>query len=308
VRLGAALTLYLDELRRRDYAASTHANAECALACFFAHLRRQRVLDVRRVSEAHLVSFLRRLQRRKSERTRRLVAASTCALYASAVKSFFAFLERERVVLVDPMRELRLPRRERLPRALSAAQLRRIVSAPAAASVDGQRNRAVLELLYGTGLRRSECARLDLQDVDLVQGTLLVRDGKGRKDRYVPLPGRALRALDAYLAQARPQLAKHAHESALFLTKYGRRLSGQSVAIVVRRQARALGIAASTHVLRHSCATHLLQGGASVREIQRLLGHKELSTTALYTRVDTRGLRAMLDRSHPRERAARRAR
>jgi site-specific recombinase XerD len=145
--------------------------------------------------------------------------------------------------------------------------------------------------------------RLDLQDLDLSAGTLLVRDGKGRKDRYVPLAGQARKALDLYLRESRPLLdrAACAHEGALFLSKNGGRLHRFSVSEAVRRYGHAAGVQASTHVLRHSYATHLLQGGADVREIQALLGHKGIATTALYTKVDTRGLLDMLRRCHPRE-------
>jgi integrase/recombinase XerD len=163
----------------------------------------------------------------------------------------------------------------------------------------------LLELLYGTGLRLSECVRLELQDLDLESGTLLVRDGKGRKDRYVPLSGQAVKALELYLRESRPLLEKPAqpHQGALFLTQYGKRLLGYSIEDLVQRAGRAARVKTTPHVLRHSYATHLLQGGASVREIQALLGHKDLSTTALYTKVDTRGLALMLRRCHPRERS-----
>lgn len=273
-----------------------------ALSRFFEHLRRERVRDICGVGEQDVVSFLRRLATRKSERTGRLLAVSTQAAYLAAVHAFFTYLESEHLVLINPARGVPLPKRERLPRALSETQVRRLVSAPDPWSVKGRRDRALLELLYGTGLRLSECVKLDLQDLDLDSGMVLVRDGKGRKDRYVPLSGQAKKALDVYLRESRPLLERsRGHDGALFLTKYGRRLGCMSVRTLVRRWGATAGVEASTHVLRHSYATHLLQGGANVREIQLLLGHKGLNTTALYTKVDTHGLRAMLRRCHPRE-------
>lgn len=280
-----------------------HASA-LALSRFFEHLRKERVRDVRRAGEAHVVSFLRRLQTRKSERTGRPLSVSTQAAYLSGVHSFFHFLESRRLVLRDPARGVPLPKRRGLPRPISEASARRLMAAPDPSSAQGRRDRAMLELLYGTGLRLSECARLDLTDVDLVSGTLLVRDGKGRKDRYVPLLGQALNAVELYLREARPLLERpgRAHRGALLLSQYGERLGPVSVRKLVRVHGQAVGVSVSTHMLRHSCATHLLEGGAAIRQIQELLGHKRITTTALYTKVDLRGLSAMVQRCHPRER------
>ena len=124
----------------------------------------------------------------------------------------------------------------------------------------GRRDRAILELLYGTGLRMSECARLELTDVDLSTGTLFVRDGKGRKDRIVPLAGQARDALGLYLARSRPELARWSDEPALFLARTGKRLSTMSLRVLVREYGRRVRVKASCHVLRHSYATHLLPG------------------------------------------------
>jgi site-specific recombinase XerD len=305
VRPGNLVQEYVAHLQQRGAQQPTVATSKVALARFLAHLRRERVGDVRSVREEHVVSFRYRLATRRSERTRRPLAVSTQALYLSSVHTFFAWLEAQHRLLANPARGVTLPRVERLPRALSEAQARRLVGAPDAWTIQGQRDRALLELLYGTGLRLAECVRLDLQDLDLEAGILLVRDGKGRKDRYVPLSGAAAKAVDRYLREARPILEQTRWPSggALFLSKYGRRLGGMSVRTVVRAWGEASDVRASTHVLRHSYATHLLQGGANVREIQSLLGHKDLGTTALYMKVDTRGLRAMLDRCHPRQKS-----
>lgn len=279
----------------------THRNSALGLRHFFEHLKLSGIRDVRRVTEEHVVSFVRRLATRTSERTGRCLGVGTQAGYLAAVHAFFHFLHSQHLVLMDPARGVPLPKLHRLPRALGEREVRRLMSAPDAWTAKGRRDRALLELLYGTGLRLSECVRLDIQDLDLDSGTLLVRDGKGRKDRYVPLSGQARGALDLYLRESRPLLARasRGYEGALFLTKYGKRLG--SVRRLVRGWGAAAGVVATTHVLRHSYATHLLQGGASVREIQALLGHKSLSTTALYTKVDTRDLARMLTRCHPRE-------
>ena len=246
--------------------------------------------------EEQLVRYARRLA---------VHSLSTQAVYLGAVKRFFSFLERRGVLLRNPASELRAPRVERLPRRpLSVAQARQLFEAPAGSRVE-RRDRAILELLYGTGIRRGECLRLDLMDLDLAEAALFIRDGKERKDRLVPVPGRARQALDVYLTGVRPELMKDPGEGALFLTTRGTRVSQSLLDLVVRRRARAAGLPrpVSPHVLRHSCATHLLRGGAGVRQVQELLGRRSLQTTALYTRVEVEDLRAVIRRCHPRERA-----
>jgi len=295
------LQAYLEDLKLRHCAPSTRRNAITTLPRFFAHLRSKGVSDIRKLSEAHVVSFARHLA---TARTRKDVplAVSTQAQYLAVVKAFCGFLERTRRVLEDPARGVPLPVQRRLPRALRERDTRRLMSVPASSTVFGQRDRALLELLYGTAVRMTECVRLDLMDVDLAQGVLLVRNGKGRKDRLLPVPGRARAALELYLQGSRPELVRKSYEPAVFLSRYGWRLSGVALRKLVRSHGRAIGIKVSCHVLRHSCATHLLAGGANIREIQRLLGHKDLTTTALYTKVDIRALAAMIRRCHPRER------
>jgi integrase/recombinase XerD len=194
-----------------------------------------------------------------------------------------------------------MPKLNRLPRqVLSRAQAQRLVEAPSAVTKLGQRDRAVLELFYGTGLRAGEVERLDVADVDLAQGRILVRDGKGRKDRVVPVAGRAAAALDLYLRQVRPLLLADPPNQALFLTLDGKRLDRHALAYLFRKYGAELVV--SPHRLRHACATHLLEGGADIRHIQALLGHKDIETTERYTRVALGDLRAVLERAHPRGR------
>jgi integrase/recombinase XerD len=222
------------------------------------------------------------------------------------LRRFFAFLETSGAILQSPAEELPLHRVDVLPRGvLSQTQARRLMEASNPADVLGQRDRALLELLYGTAIRLSECHRLDLQDVELARGLLLVRAGKRRKDRMVPVPRRALAALSTYVTDTRPSLVRDPQEQALFLTRRGRRLGRVAIGLLVRDHGLEAGLHVSPHGLRHACATHLLAGGADVRHVQMLLGHHDLRTTARYTRVDLRDLREMLLRAHPRERESR---
>jgi integrase/recombinase XerD len=299
----ALLRRFLEELRLRRYSASSIDKARGELPRFFLHLREQGVSDVRAVDEAQLAAYARHLAERTTRRGGRLSLWSRSSSL-STLRRFFAFLARAGLILRNPAQALPLPKARRLPRGvLTEAQARRLVAAPFPGSAIGKRDRAILETLYGTGLRLGEAVRADVLDLDLHQGVLLVRNGKGRKDRMVPVPGRAAFALDTYLTDARLQLVRGVPDPALFLSRYGRRLSAIGLRALVVRHGRAVGLALTPHVLRHACATHLLHGGADIRHVQELLGHRSLTTTALYTRVDLSDLRDVLLRAHPRERA-----
>jgi site-specific recombinase XerD len=278
------------------------------LLVFFSWLRKRGLRDVRAVTEGDVVSLLAWLKTTTNRRGQPF-SDDQRKRWLSVLKSFFRFLEAKHLVLANPAAGVSLPRVTRLPPpVLSEAQARRLIEAPAQNKV-GVRGRAILELLYGTGLRLGECVRLDLADVSLLEGRLLVRSGKGRKDRVVPLVGRAAAALDLYLRDVRPQLAKSPREEGLFLSRDGDRLSRSALQMRLREYGQASGLRTRLrpHVLRHTCATHLLQGGADIRYVQRLLGHQDLRTTAIYTRVTVDDLREVIARSHPRERGWRRA-
>jgi integrase/recombinase XerD len=311
-----SLRLYLRELRARRASASLGIRAKTVLPRLFSHLKEQGLTHPRSVAEEHLLEFVSALRSRPSERGRPFTLWSVNA-YLSTIRGFFGVLERRELILQSPARDLPLPGGVRLPgRVLSEAEAARLMSAPGGpkrwvhrCGTLCLRDRAILETLYGTGIRRSECVRLDVKDLDLAEGLLLVRNGKGRKDRLVPVPARAASALDEYLRDCRPRLLQDLREEALFLSLRGRRLEVTGLRGLVGRHARAAGIRCpvSVHGLRHAYATHLLRGGADVRHIQELLGHAQLETTALYTRVVTSDLRELLRRCHPSERWRRRA-
>jgi len=293
----------------RRYSASVARQARRVLPRFFRFLRARKVRDLRAATEADIVAYARQLQKDKGP-TGTLLAAETQRAYLMQVRRLFAFLERRGAILQNPSLDLAMPRVEKLPRVvLTQAQVRELVAAPSAATPTGKRNRAILELLYGTGIRVTECARLETRDVDLARGTLFIRLGKGKKDRIVPVMGRAAAALDLYLREARPQLVRDTTQQAVFLSKTGGgALSPGAIELLVRESAKAAGIPVrvSPHALRHSFATHLIQGGADVRHVQELLGHSSLSSTAIYTRVAPMDLQSVIRKSHPRERIWRR--
>lgn len=218
------------------------------------------------------------------------------------LKTWFKWLARENHILYNPASELDLPRCPRhLPRAiLSVPEVEAILGEADPSTPYGLRDRAMLELLYSTGLRRMEVAGLALYDVDANRRLVFVREGKGAKDRVVPMGERALAWLERYITEARPQLIA-AELSALFVTDYGEPVSPEFVASHVKRYMDFAGIKkpGSTHLLRHAMATHMLEAGADVRVLQALLGHSCLNTTEIYTHVSIEHLKAIHDATHP---------
>lgn len=296
---GDLVRRYVEELRARRYSDASLEKAQLELPRLIHLLSENGVADARAVNEAHLVAYVRHLESRRTRWGTPLAAASRASTL-STVRRFFSFLVSRGVILHDPARGISLPRTQRLPRGiLTEAQARRLVAAPFPGSRIGKRDRAILELLYGTGIRLGEAARADVTDLDLRTRILLVRSGKGKKDRVVPVPGRAATALGRYVGESRPELVKHG-DPALFVSRHGARLSLVGLRAIVKRHGRAIGVELSPHALRHTCATHLLRGGADIRHVQELLGHRCLSTTALYTRVAIEDLRQLIARAHPR--------
>ncbi|OUO22466.1 site-specific tyrosine recombinase XerD [Collinsella sp. An307] len=226
----------------------------------------------------------------------------------SAVKGFHAFMVRENMATEHPTSAVKLPKKEeRLPDFISIDAAARLVEQPFAPTATGARDRAVLEVLYGCGLRVSELVSLDVRDLYLDEGFVRVF-GKGFKERLVPLVGSARRALTAYLDGPRAELAAHARRSAtpsaVFLNKNGGRLSRQTVHALCERYGRAVGIEGlHPHTLRHSFATHMLAGGADLRVLQEILGHANIATTQIYTHVDRTQLTEVYLAAHPRARA-----
>lgn len=231
-------------------------------------------------------------------------AATSLARLQSSVRGWHRFLAREGIAADDPTGRMRPPKTpQRLPKALTIDQVERLLAAPPADEPLGMRDRALLELLYATGARVSEAVSLDVDD--LAYGDVLRLRGKGDKERIVPVGSFARAAVDAYLTRVRPALAAKGRATArLFLGARGAPLSRQSAWLVIRAAAERAQITTevSPHTLRHSFATHLLQGGADVRVVQELLGHASVATTQIYTHVSVDTLRDVYATSHPRAR------
>ena len=230
-------------------------------------------------------------------------ATSSVDRRVSVIKGFHRFLVREGYARRNPTDTLQLPKPpERLPDVLSASQVGAMLAACTGDGPPEMRNRAILEVLYGCGLRVSECTGLDLGDCILEEGYLRVV-GKGGKERISPISGAALEALGAYLERARPALAKPYAKptAAVFLNARGGRLTRQSVHAIVADAGHLVGVAnLHPHTLRHSFATHMLEGGADLRVIQEILGHSDISTTQVYTHVSRAHIREEYLSAHPR--------
>jgi integrase/recombinase XerD len=229
-----------------------------------------------------------------------LLAPTTVARKIAAIRGYHRFLVAEGLRSDDPSGLIDAPRRpDSIPKALDVDACIRLVTAPDQSTAAGARNRAMLEVLYGTGARASEIVDLDLGSIDLDDATAILT-GKGNKQRMVPLGGPAVESLRAWLA-ARIELAPR--EDAVFVNLRGRRLTRQTVFDIVKAAADAAGLdpsEVSPHVLRHSAATHMIEAGADIRSVQEMLGHANVSTTQVYTRVTPRHLREIYLEAHPR--------
>ena len=221
---------------------------------------------------------------------------------AACLRSFYRHLRREETIEDDPAARLETPRRGRkLPEVLSYAEVQRLLAQPRGDDPTTFRDRAMLELMYASGLRASETIGLEIQDVDLEQGVVRAR-GKGSKERLVPVGGKALAAVRVYLRVGRPKLVHSPEERKLFLNFRGGPLTRQGLYKIVLRHAESAGLGdrMSPHTLRHSFATHLLTGGCDLRSVQEMLGHADLSTTQLYTHLSGEELKEAYFRAHPR--------
>ncbi len=266
------------------------------LADFAASVYARGVAVPGKVHRATITVYLLGLRRRGR-------AASTIKRRTAAIRSLYRFLLREGELRHDPTLDLappRLPRR--LPRVLTLDDVERVLAAPDPSTPEGVRDRAMLELMYASGLRVSETMGLDLGDIDLAHEVVRCL-GKGGKERIVPVGSQAVRALRAYLGQARPRLARGRSTQALFVSRLGRRLTRQGCWKLIRGHARRAGLSRplTPHMLRHSFATHLLERGADLRAVQEMLGHASIGTTQVYTHVTRERLREVYRQSHPRD-------
>lgn len=289
---------YLQALKRAPATVNTYTSG---LTPFFAFLDGQGITDLRAVRrndvqayQAHLIACGR-------------YVTWSVQVFMRALRRFYDFLEKTGKVLVNPAETLEQAKPEnRLPRAvLTLTEIRRLLNTPDTSLPAGIKNKAILELLYSTGLRVGELCALTVHDVDTRNGFIRVNRGKGGKDRIVPLGHKAAKYISEYIHHIRGnQTRRNRDERALFVNRNSNPLDRQNVQLMVKACARRAGIKKkiTPHALRHTCATHMVADGANIVHVQRLLGHESLNTTQIYTRVAQREVKQTHARCHPRER------
>jgi integrase/recombinase XerD len=307
--LAPFLDRFADEMRVRNWSDGTIAQYLKSLDDFerFVIERYPSAAAIAGITAEMVSAYQLWLCQRDNKRRGGTLSPSTQRVYLNAVRSFFSFCTAERIVLLDPARNVELPRvGRRLPRGvLSPKEMRAVLRAPNLTTYTGLRDRAILETFYSTGIRHMELLRLRVCDVDLERGYVTVLQGKGKKDRVVPLGKVAAHFIREYLTKARPHMLRgsDAPESRLFLSINGTPLAQQSLYGVIHRVAKIAGLEKRLfpHGIRHTCATAMLRGRADIRYIQQLLGHESLSSTQIYTHVEIGDLKRVHARSHPRE-------
>lgn len=310
-RLSLLFDRFEAECRRRAWSEETVRVYRKRLERLLAWLTEAEptVEEVGQITRATLQAFHQHLYDHVTKKGKPY-AATTRKDFLVAVKSFFAWCQKEGVILADPALAIEYPKEPvTLPRSIATLkEMRRLLREPDLSTYVGLRDRAMLELLYTSGVRNSECRRLTVDDLDLARGYATVRRGKGSKDRVVPVGKSAAHYLTLYASKARPQLLNGHDTQVLFLSRWGLPFSLAAVAAIVHRYTERAGITKhlTPHALRHTCATLMLEGHADIRYIQELLGHASLRSTQRYTRVEIGDLKKVHERCHPREKEARR--
>ena len=293
---------YLESLRVRNYSPETIEGRVFALKFFLAWSAERDLKLASQITRPILEAYQRSLSRYTRTNGRPL-SWTTQRGKLGTLKDFFRWLTKQNVLLHNPASELEMPRMEkRLPQeVLSLVEVDKLLALPNVLDPLGVRDRAMLEVFYSTGMRRTELCRLELPDFNADRRTLHIRQGKGKKDRMVPVGERAIEWIERYLRESRPRLCLDTRTQTLFLTGYGEAFNPDVVSRCVTEWMQKAGIAkkGSCHLLRHTCATHMLEGGADIRYIQQLLGHEKLDTTAIYTEVSIKQLQEVHARCHP---------
>jgi integrase/recombinase XerD len=300
--LASQADAWLGRMAERNYSETSLSAAKWALKMFLSWAQERSLSTPDVITKPILESYQSWLYRYQKADGQPL-SVRTQRARLGTLQRFFSWLCKSGQLMANPAADLELPRKAypALPKVLNGEELRRLMGQPDVTDPLGLRDRTILELLYATGMRRSELVGLDLGDVDLTTASVHVRKGKGGKGRLLPLGAGALRWLQAYLDKSRPALSISAAERAFFLSGYGERFNPNYLGNWVAKTLKAAGIEkkGACHLLRHSCATHMMENGADLRCIQQLLGHARLDTTEIYTEVSIRHLREVYNQTHP---------
>jgi integrase/recombinase XerD len=300
--LAAYVLRYLEWLQVHNYAAPTVQNRQSYLGVFVAWCTERGLITPREITKPILERYQRSLYTHRKANGEPLTFRAQHARLIP-VRAFFKWCAKQNYLLYNPASEIELPRLEhRLPKhVLTKAEAEQVLVQPDTSESMGLRDRAILETFYSTGMRRSELMGLGLFDLDRERGTVMIRQGKGKKDRMIPIGERAIAWIDRYQTQVRPELAITRGNTTLFLTQAGESFTPDRLTQLVRGYVEAAdtGKSGSCHLLRHTMATLMLENGADIRYIQAMLGHAELSTTQIYTQVSIRKLKEIHSATHP---------
>lgn len=293
-----AVSDYLHFLRvERQLSSNTLSSYERDLKAYIKDLSKvQNITTLNNVERIHILSHLQLLKIGGN-------SSRTLARHISSIRSFHQFILREKVSNTDPTVHLEMPQMDKtLPKILSIEEIEELIAAPNTGKPQGLRDRAMLEILYATGMRISECISLNLEDLHLTMGFVRCF-GKGGKERIIPLGRSALTACENYLKEGRPKLIKPTNKTgAIFVNQRGKALTRQGVWKLMKEHARKAGIQNEImpHTMRHSFATHMIENGADLRAVQEMLGHADISTTQIYTHVSKIRLKDVYKQFHPR--------
>ncbi len=279
----------------RGLSRNTLAAYERDLGDWLDYLESVNITHANEADYRVFVNYLQ-LEREKGHKT------ATVSRHLSSIRSFYSYLQQEGIIIADPSQLIDSPKPDRrLPKALTLQEVEMLLSAPDISKPYGQRDKAMLELLYATGLRVSELVALNVADLN-VHASFLRCYGKGSKERIVPVGHYAMKAMELYLLQIRPILVNSSLEEAIFVNHSGLRMTRQGFWKLIKKYAKVAGIRTplSPHTLRHSFATHLLENGADLRSVQEMLGHADIGTTQIYTHVTKTHLQRAYENSHPR--------
>ncbi len=303
--LNDHLSGFIKHMKVKHYSPASIAVYSSHIPGLFTHLRDQGITEVKSVSRGHLEAYQRRIMEHTSARTRGRYSIGTICTKTRAMRCFFKYLEDSGTILLNPAEHIKEPKIEkRLPRSiLSEDEVKRILAQPKLGTGSGARARALIEVLYSTGIRLEELMNLTIFDCDL-QGGLIRVKGKFSKDRVVPLGRHAVEFLKEYVMRIRPgQTGKNKAAKNLFLSRFGEPLSKQVIELMVRNYAKKAGInkKVTPHTLRHTFATELIRNGADITAVRKMLGHSSLSATNIYIRVAGSDVKNTHVESHPRE-------
>lgn len=300
--LAISLNRFLTHLRVKNFSERTVEVREHHVFCFLVWCDARSITRPADITRQILERYQKHLYLSPRENGQGLTA-KTQGGHLTSLRMFFKWLTRENVIPWNPASELELPKVGfHLPHGvLGQAEIEQILNEVDVSKRLGIRDRAILEVLYSTGIRRKEAVGLDLTDIKADRGVLLVRHGKGNKDRVVPIGERAIKWVEKYLVEVRPNLLPRPEEKALFLSSQGDRLSTYNLGSLVKKRIVEAGIEVegSCHVFRHSMATLMLENGADIRYIQEILGHGRLETTQIYTRISIEKLKEIHTAAHP---------